>query len=102
MVKRTSRFPVVFFITEVKQFLSSMTGTLRLVVSLVNWSRLRLLEALRLRLQDIDFDRNIFTAGERKGRKDGVVPLPQSLDPQLQTQISNVTILHAQDLAGGF
>lgn len=100
--KRTTRLPVVFSIPEVQKILSSMNGTPKLVASLLYGSGLRLLEALRLRLQDIDFDRNIITVREGKGSKDRVVPLPQSLVPQLRTQISKVTIQHQQDLTDGF
>ena len=99
--KRSARLPVVFSQSEVQQILSLMSGTPKLVASLLYGSGLRLLEALRLRLKDIDFDRNIITVREGKGSKDRIVPLPQSLIPQLRTQIEKVKIQHEQDLADG-
>lgn len=100
--KRTQRLPVVFSVAEVKSILSAMNGTPKLVASLLYGSGLRLLEALRLRLQDIDFDRKIITVREGKGSKDRVVPLPLSLIPQLKTQIQKVIAQHDQDILNGY
>ncbi len=99
---RTKRLPVVFSINEVKTILGKLSGTTKLVASLLYGSGLRLLEALRLRINDIDFEQNIITVRHGKGNKDRVTPLPQSLIPILKTQIKKVEALHEQDLADGF
>jgi integrase len=62
---------------------------------------LRLMEACRLRIKDIDFDRKQILVREGKGNKDRAVPLPQRLVSELQRQIELVTSVHEQDLQAG-
>lgn len=100
--QRSSRLPVVFSIPEVQKVLAKLDGTPKLIASLLYGSGLRLLEALRLRVNDIDFDQNIITVRHGKGDKDRVTPLPKTLLEPLKLQIEMVTLLHKQDLADGF
>lgn len=67
---RPVRLPVVLTPQEVKRVLSAMTGTPQLVTKLLYGSGLRLLEALRLRVQDLDFDMKQVTVRDGKGAKD--------------------------------
>jgi len=100
--QRSTRLPVVFSASEVRRILGHLTGTPKLVASLLYGSGLRLMEALRLRIKDVDFELKIITVRQGKGSKDRVVPLPLSLIAVLRTQIAKVSALHEQDLADGF
>lgn len=96
------RLPVVLSVAEVSALLSKMRGKTRLIVSILYGSGLRLNEALSLRIQDIDFDRNIITVRRGKGDKDRAVMLPSSLKESLRTQITCAIETHQQDLGDGF
>lgn len=64
-------------------------------------SGLRLMECLRLRVKDVDFDRHEITVREGKGDKDRRVPLPTVLRDPLHRQIKRARAVHARDLAAG-
>jgi integron integrase len=98
---REPRLPVVFSKREVKAVLNNLSGTTKLVSSLLYGSGLRLMEALRLRVNDIDFDNNIIIVRHGKGDKDRRVPLPQILIRRLQMQLEKVHLIHQQDLLDG-
>jgi len=60
------------------------------------------MECVRLRIQDIDFDDRTITVRDGKGEKDRIVPLPESVIPDLRRQIERVRLLHEEDLTAGF
>jgi integron integrase len=100
--QRPSRLPVVMTPSEVKQVLLHIPqGPYRLMVGLFYGSGMRLMDACRLRVKDIDFERRQITIREGKVEKDRCVPLPQKLIPHLQSQILAVRKLHEEDLASG-
>ncbi len=98
--KRTRRLPVVLSREEVKRLLGKMSGQHWLIASLLYGSGLRLMEALRLRVQDVDFDRRQIVVRLGKGNKDRVVPLPGAIVGELQRHLAAVERLHQQDRAG--
>jgi len=100
--KRSDRHPVFFTRAEVRRILDKMNGTPQLIASLLYGSGLRLMEALRLRIKDLDLERSVITLRESKGGKDRLVPLPHSLVPDLQIQIAFVRAQHERDTANGF
>jgi len=100
--QRSNRLPVVFSLKEVKLILAHLSGSTRLIASLLYGSGLRVLEALRLRVHDLDFENNIITIRHGKGDKDRRVPLPQSLITDLELQCEKVRLLHRQDLREGY
>lgn len=100
--KRTRRLPVVLSPQEVRSLLDHMEGTMGLVVELLYGTGLRVLEALRLRVKDVDFDLRTVTVQEGKGGKDRVTVLPERLVAPLREHLERVRALHAQDLAEGF
>jgi integron integrase len=100
--QRTVRLPVVFSHSEAQVILHNLQGIPKLVASLLYGSGLRLLEAVRLRIQDIDFENNYIIVREGKGEKDRYVPLPQKFILALQRQIERVELLHKEDLAEGY
>lgn len=100
--KRPRNIPVVLSREEVKALLAQLDGTHHLLASLLYGSGMRLLEGLRLRVQDIDFDYRRIMVRRAKGNKDRYVPLPDSLVDGLRAQIETVRALHAKDLAAGY
>jgi integron integrase len=74
----------------------------RLMAHLAYGSGLRLMELLRLRLQDIDLDRARVTVRAGKGNKDQIAPLPEALVEPLRSHAKRLCRLHAKDRAEGF
>ncbi|MBD8528020.1 integron integrase [Pseudoxanthomonas sp. CAU 1598] len=100
--KRPAKLPVVLSRDEVAAVLGRMSGTPALVAGLLYGSGLRLMEALRLRLQDIDLVRCELIVRAGKGGKDRRSMLPMSLIGGLDAQRRLALALHQQDLAAGF
>lgn len=100
--KKPARLPVVLTREEVRALLARMAGTSRLVSLLLYGAGLRLLEALRLRVKDIDFALNQITVRDGKGQKDRVTMLPASAKGLLTEHLKEVERLHREDLRQGF
>jgi integron integrase len=79
-----------------------MNGTVQLMAKLLYGSGLRVMECVRLRVQDIDFGMGEITVREGKGFKDRLTIMPESLASALQEQIERVKVLHRQDMKNGF
>lgn len=99
--KRPERLPVVFSVTEVREVLDRMEGTHQLLAELLYGSGLRLLEACRLRVKDLDFDRNQIQVRDARGGRDRVVPLPGRVRERLRAQLRKVAELHERDVSAG-
>ncbi|MHC4218038.1 MAG: integron integrase [Planctomycetota bacterium] len=97
--KRPKRLPVVLTREEVKQLLSHMQGVPRLMALLLYGSGLRLMECLRLRVQDIDFETNQITVRSGKGDKDRVTVLPTVVKEELKQHLLKARRLHEEDIA---
>jgi integron integrase len=100
--KKPWRLPVVLTRPEAQGVLARLEGTPAVVAGLLYGSGLRLLEALRLRVKDIDFDMGQLTVRQGKGDKDRVTVLPRQLDDSLRKQLRMAKLLHERDLAGGY
>lgn len=101
--KRDKRIPAVFSIAETKAVLEKLKKTpYHLLASLLYGTGMRLMEGLRLRVKDIDFDFKQITVRDTKGDEDRVTMLPASLTQPLRLQIERVKAFHQQDLADGF
>ena len=87
---------------EVKAVLSCLEGDKWLMASLMYGSGLRLMECLRLRVQDIDFGRNEILVRDGKGAKDRITMLPESLKAPLQKHLRLVKAIHDKDLKAGW
>jgi len=96
--KRPERLPVVFSYRETQLILQKMEGTYRLITGLLYGAGLRLIECLRMRVKDIDFDYDQITVRDGKGQKDRVTVLPQSLKKRLLLHLKKVKALHDEDL----
>lgn len=88
--KTAQKLPTVLTQSEMCELLLNMDPNLRLLAQLLYGSGLRLMEALRLRVQDIDFDYLAVNVWQGKGNKNRQVTLAQELVPQLKNQIAKV------------
>ena len=99
--KRSQRLPVVLTHAEVKAVLSGLDGTHRLLANLLYGTGMRLMEGVRLRVKDIDFNQREVVVRDGKGGKDRVTPLPATLIAPLQGHLARVQSLHHHDLQAG-
>ena len=99
--KGLPRLPVVLSRGETACLLRAMSGREALMAGLLYGSGLRLMECLRLRVKDVDFDRSEITVREGKGGKDRRTMLPESLKPALRLQVEQVRVQHMRDLEAG-
>lgn len=100
--KRARRLPVYFSHDEARQVIDALSGENWLIASLMYGSGLRIMEAVRLRVQDVDFANNCLMVREAKGEKWRRTLLPLSLVEPLRKQIDFALALHQKDLAEGF
>jgi integron integrase len=92
------KLPVVLTREETNAVLAHLSHENRLLASLLYGSGLRLMEAVRLRVKDIDLARGEILVRDGKGDKDRVTMLPRSIRPALEVQLDAVKRLHNQDL----
>jgi integron integrase len=100
--QKPKRLPVVFTKEEAQAVLMRLSDTPWLMASLLYGSGLRLMECVRLRVQDLDFGSHQLTVRDGKGGKDRVTMLPGSLVESLNRHLARVKILYEQDLEEGF
>jgi integron integrase len=93
------RLPVVLTIDEVRRTLAGMDGTNGLIAQVLYGTGMRIMEALRLRVKDVEFDRGAIVIREAKGAKERVVMLPETLRDALSAQIAQSKALWALDRA---
>lgn len=98
---RPVRVPTVLNPSEISAIFAEITGIMSLIVRLMYGTGMRVTECIRLRILDVDFSYKQITVRASKGKKDRVVPLPQSLAAQLHAQIKRVRKQHEQDLLNG-
>jgi integron integrase len=96
------RLPVVLTREEAEAVIARLNHTNRLIASLLYGSGLRLMEAVRLRVKDIDFARGEIVVRDGKGEQDRITMLPQSISKALELHLDGVKRLHEQDLKAGF
>lgn len=99
--KGTKRLPVVLTRDEVHAVLGAMTGTPALVAALLYGSGLRLLEALQLRVKDLDFARREIVVRGGKGDRDRRTMLPDVLVSPLLNHLAAVRGAHERDVTRG-
>jgi integrase len=99
--KTSRRLPVVLTEREVRLLLLQLSGVNGLIASLLYGTGMRLMESLRLRVKDIEFERREVVIRQGKGNKDRVTVLPESLLQPLREQVALVRALHHKDLAAG-
>jgi len=99
---RKINIPVVMAREEVAQSIALMGGVSQLVVKLLYGSGLRIMEAVRLRVQDIDYNFKQITVRSGKGAKDRITTFPTSVIPLLQNHLAKVRVIHNRDLDQGY
>jgi integron integrase len=100
--RKPKRLPVVMTREEVKSVLANLNGNKWLMASLMYGAGLRLMECLRLRVQDIDFGHNEILVRDGKGDKDRITMLPVCLKTPLLEHLKRVKKIHERDLAQGW
>ncbi len=100
--RRPTRVPVVFTRREVEGLLAQLSGSYRLITGLLYGSGLRLMETVRLRVKDIDFEYMEVLVRDGKGEKDRRTILPRPLAEPLRRHLERVRLLHEKDLGEGF
>ncbi len=100
--KRPRRLPTVLTKNEVRDVINALSGTYKTMGSLLYGSGLRLMECIRLRVKDIDFNMNQIVVRDGKGAKDRVTVLPKGVTGDLKEHLKRVQLLHKDDLANGF
>jgi integron integrase len=96
------KLPVVLTRLEVERVFEHLHGVFWLMALLLYGSGLRLMECLRMRVKDLDFERREIRVRDGKGGKDRVTMLPEAAVEPLQRHLERVQQLHAQDLAAGY
>lgn len=100
--KKPERLPTVLSKSEVTRLLAIMNDRYRLMAKLLYGCGLRLMECVRLRVKDIDFERNQITVRDGKGMKDRTTMLPEQLKPLLADHLEKVRVIHQEDLKRGW
>lgn len=99
--KMPHRLPVVLSRAEVRAIIGVLRGTPRLVAMILYGGGLRLLEALSLRVKDIDFARRQLAVRRGKGAKDRITILPDTMIPILREHLAERKLAHAAEVAAG-
>ncbi|WP_316368941.1 integron integrase [Candidatus Thiodiazotropha sp. CDECU1] len=100
--KKPKRIPTVLSIKEVNSLLIQTKGLNQLILHLMYGTGMRVMECVRLRVLDLDFEYRTIVVRAGKGKKDRTLPMPDVLIAPLQAQIERVKEQHDNDLAGGF
>jgi integron integrase len=99
--KRPTRVPTVLSRREVARILDAMQGKYWLMASLLYGSGLRIIECLRLRIKDFDFDHLQLTIRDGKGHKDRRTMMPEKLIPHIRQQMNHVRSIYDEDIRKG-
>ena len=99
--KQQRRPPVVLTKSEVQQVFMQMQGDHLLMSKMLYGCGLRLMECIRLRIQDLDFGQSLVYIRDGKGGKDRVVVFPQSIREDLQVRVDRVKKTHDEDILQG-
>lgn len=100
--QRPERLPVVLTVDEVHRVIDRMDGVSQLVAQLLYGSGLRLLEALMLRVKEVDFERGQLTIRDPKWKRDRTTMLPRAVTEPLHEQLTSARLVHEEDLSAGF
>ena len=99
--QRPRKVPVVLSADEVRRMLKELNGTALLMAQLLYGAGLRMIECIRLRVKDVDFERGVLTLQETKGGQGRVTMLPDAARPGLEQQLAKARELYDGDRAAG-
>jgi integron integrase len=94
---RAQRLPTVLTKEEAQKVIDYLRGEHQLIVKLLYGSGLRVMECLRLRVKDLDFEYKTITVHDGKGEKDRITVLPEILIPLLEVQLDRVRRIYESD-----
>jgi len=100
--RKPERIPVVLSVNETEGIIENLHGTLKLMTVLMYGTGMRILEVIRLRVKDVDFENHYIVVRDAKGKKDRTVPFPAITVEPLKIQLARVRALHEQDLRDGY
>jgi len=100
--KRKMNLPTVLSRDEVKKLLSFLNGPYLLMAQLMYGCGLRLMECLRLRIKDVDFENDLLMVRSGKGEKDRALMMPEKIKEGLSKHVASVKEVHDQDLNMGY
>ena len=100
--RKPQRLPIVMTRDEVRTVMRRLSGEKWLLAALMYGSGLRLMECLRLRVQDVDFASRQITVSDGKGNKDRVTMLPRMVRKPLEDHLKCIRAIHEQDLKDGY
>jgi len=100
--KRRRKLPVVLTTDEMRRLLAELGGTAGLMAGLMYGSGMRLMECVRLRIKDVNFEQDLLTIREGKGGKDRIVPLPLKYQDALRDHLAFRKAQHEGDLDAGY
>lgn len=100
--KRPLRLPTVMSKDETLRVIRALDGVYRLMAMLLYGSGVRLMECVRLRVEDVDFSLNQIIVRDGKGTRDRATVLPENAKPGLKDHLQKVKLLHQDDLAKGY
>lgn len=100
--KTSNYVPAVLSTEQMRQVLGRLRGVHHIIGYLLYGSGMRLMECLRLRTKDIDFEIHTITLRETKSNRDRVTVLPQAVVEPLRLHLAKVKAQHDEDLANGF
>lgn len=99
--RKRRKLPTVMTKSETSRIIGAMPGVHKLMAMLLYGCGLRTMECLRLRVKDIDFERNQIVVRDGKGMEDRVTVLPATVEPLLREHLERIKMLHQADLAEG-
>jgi len=102
MAKREIHIPTVLSVDEVGAVMCRLHGVYHIIGQLLYGGGLRLMECMRLRVKDIDFENKIITLRNTKSNRDRVTVLPTSVIEPLKLHLAKIKAQHDQDLAHGY
>ena len=100
--KKNIRPPVVMSKNEVQRVFAHMQGIHLLMAKILYGCGLRLMECIRLRIQDLDFERNLIYIRDAKGGKDRTTLFPKSIQENMHAHVVKVRQIYEQDIANGY
>lgn len=100
--QKPERIPTVLTKSEALRVINALTGVHQLMAKILYGSGLRLIECIRLRIKDIDFEQQCIIVRDGKGEKDRITMLPESIIPPLKEHLVRVQQIHHQDIQNGY
>jgi integron integrase len=99
---KKTNIPVVMTRDETREIMDIMDGVPQLIVKILYGCGLRVMETVRLRVQDVDYEMKTVIVRSGKGAKDRITTFPKIIVPLLQNHLTKIRIIHNQDLSEGF